>query len=313
MPCTDSDQPAGNSKIADDVLLSIHARSSAEPACLKHSASGKQHAENSSFADDAPSLFRDRPSATSKALMHGTNGNQHAEDIAMADDAPSPCHDRPSASSGLLMHCANGDQHADDIAVADEASPQPAAASSPASLPGSRLNRDQAAGPSRQLGEVATSNEHAKNMDVVSQSASGQAFLLPVGAAISELPSASMIADPRIDEHRTGSQGEDSGPRLMGMWIYPIKSCAGCEVDAWPLCPTGLLFDRHWALVDADHRVLTQKRLPALAGLQPTIDLAQGAICHPHSHQQFESSGCAVSEMAEGSCKTAPNAFIGMM
>lgn len=67
-------------------------------------------------------------------------------------------------------------------------------------------------------------------------------------------------------------------PTLAAMWIYPIKSCAGCRVDAWPLCPTGLLFDRHWALVNADRIVLTQKRLPALASLSPRLDLQQGAV-----------------------------------
>ncbi|KAK9822750.1 hypothetical protein WJX74_003955 [Apatococcus lobatus] len=69
-----------------------------------------------------------------------------------------------------------------------------------------------------------------------------------------------------------------SGPRLGAMWIYPIKSCAGARVHAWPLCPTGLLYDRHWALVDADQRVLTQKRLPALARLYPWLDLEEGWI-----------------------------------
>ena len=67
-----------------------------------------------------------------------------------------------------------------------------------------------------------------------------------------------------------------AGPRLGAMWIYPIKSCAGARVHAWPLCPTGLLYDRHWALIDADGRVLTQKRLPALARLSPWLNLEEG-------------------------------------
>ena len=70
--------------------------------------------------------------------------------------------------------------------------------------------------------------------------------------------------------------GGATGPRLGAMWIYPIKSCAGARVHAWPLCPTGLLYDRQWALVDADQRVLTQKRLPALARLSPWLDLEEG-------------------------------------
>ena len=70
--------------------------------------------------------------------------------------------------------------------------------------------------------------------------------------------------------------GRATAPRLGAMWIYPIKSCAGARVHAWPLCPTGLLYDRQWALVDADQRVMTQKRLPALARLSPWLDLEEG-------------------------------------
>lgn len=46
------------------------------------------------------------------------------------------------------------------------------------------------------------------------------------------------------------------------------------RVDAWPLCSTGLLHDRGWALVDSHGRAITQKAHPQLALVQPVINLA---------------------------------------
>lgn len=45
-------------------------------------------------------------------------------------------------------------------------------------------------------------------------------------------------------------------------------------MDTWPLCSTGLLFDRAWALVDAHGRAVTQKTFPQLALVQPVINLS---------------------------------------
>lgn len=63
-------------------------------------------------------------------------------------------------------------------------------------------------------------------------------------------------------------------PRLASIHVYPIKSCAGMAPPAaWPLGPTGLLYDRHWVLLAEDGAVLTQKRAPQMARLAPAIDL----------------------------------------
>ena len=58
--------------------------------------------------------------------------------------------------------------------------------------------------------------------------------------------------------------------------MYPIKSCAGCSVQRWPLGPNGLLLDREWALVGPQGNALTQKGVPALAAIRPHLDLAAG-------------------------------------
>lgn len=50
-----------------------------------------------------------------------------------------------------------------------------------------------------------------------------------------------------------------------GLWIYPIKSCRGIECETSLLTRDGLAWDRHWMLVDADGRFLTQRQFPGMA------------------------------------------------
>ncbi len=40
------------------------------------------------------------------------------------------------------------------------------------------------------------------------------------------------------------------------------------QVEWWPLGPTGLLYDREWALLGDDSAVVTQKQYPRLALVQ---------------------------------------------
>lgn len=52
---------------------------------------------------------------------------------------------------------------------------------------------------------------------------------------------------------------------ISGLWVYPIKSCRGIECDSSLLTRDGLNWDRHWMLVDADGRFLTQRQFPGMA------------------------------------------------
>ncbi len=58
------------------------------------------------------------------------------------------------------------------------------------------------------------------------------------------------------------------------------------QVTRWPIGPTGLLYDREWALLDDQGRVVTQKLCPAAARIVPHIDLERGTphdpgiLCH---------------------------------
>lgn len=60
--------------------------------------------------------------------------------------------------------------------------------------------------------------------------------------------------------------------QLTAIFVYPVKSCAGVRVDNWPLLPPhgqGLLYDRTFAIIDENGRVLSQKMYPMLALIRP--------------------------------------------
>ncbi|TAK87659.1 MAG: MOSC domain-containing protein [Betaproteobacteria bacterium] len=63
---------------------------------------------------------------------------------------------------------------------------------------------------------------------------------------------------------------------ITGLNLYPIKSCAGIAMREATLTPFGLeaqgLADREWMVVDAEHRFLTQRGLPALARARPCVE-----------------------------------------
>ena len=58
---------------------------------------------------------------------------------------------------------------------------------------------------------------------------------------------------------------------LSSLHLHPIKSCAGIAVDEALLIETGLEFDRAWMVVDADGGFVTQRELPHMALVKPTL------------------------------------------
>jgi hypothetical protein len=58
---------------------------------------------------------------------------------------------------------------------------------------------------------------------------------------------------------------------LSGLLLHPIKSCAGFSVHERTLIETGLDLDREWMVVDAHGEMLTQRELPRMALVQPTL------------------------------------------
>ena len=69
---------------------------------------------------------------------------------------------------------------------------------------------------------------------------------------------------PPNDEH-------DVDVRLHSLHVYPIKSCAGITLDEALLIETGLEFDRAWMVVDPQGQFVTQRELPRMALVRPTL------------------------------------------
>ena len=57
--------------------------------------------------------------------------------------------------------------------------------------------------------------------------------------------------------------------QVTGLFIYPIKSCAGVEVLRWPISRFGFLHDREFLVVDEHWSFLTQRTHPRLVLIQP--------------------------------------------
>lgn len=58
---------------------------------------------------------------------------------------------------------------------------------------------------------------------------------------------------------------------ISSLFVYPVKSCAGVEVQEAILTETGLEFDRAWMVVDEHGEFLTQRELPRMALIQPRL------------------------------------------
>ena len=63
----------------------------------------------------------------------------------------------------------------------------------------------------------------------------------------------------------------DQAVQLHSLHVYPIKSCAGIAPNEALLIETGLEFDRAWMVVDADGVFVSQRTLPRMALIQPTL------------------------------------------
>lgn len=59
--------------------------------------------------------------------------------------------------------------------------------------------------------------------------------------------------------------------RVAGLHLHPLKSCGGLSVAQALIVETGLDLDRAWMLVDPAGEMLTQRKLPRLALVTPTL------------------------------------------
>jgi uncharacterized protein len=62
-----------------------------------------------------------------------------------------------------------------------------------------------------------------------------------------------------------------ASPTLAALAIHPVKSCGVLALDAAEIAETGLDLDRAWMVVDAHGEMLTQRELPRMALIRPTL------------------------------------------
>lgn len=76
-------------------------------------------------------------------------------------------------------------------------------------------------------------------------------------------------------------EAPDVAARIAQLFIYPIKSCAGVALQASELTETGLDLDRAWMLVDTNGEFVTQRELPRMALVTPTMRLSDMVLRAP--------------------------------
>lgn len=64
----------------------------------------------------------------------------------------------------------------------------------------------------------------------------------------------------------------DGAVRIEELFVYPVKSCGGISISSSLLSPTGLEYDRTFAVVNEDKLVQTQRQKRVLATIRPEIN-----------------------------------------
>lgn len=82
------------------------------------------------------------------------------------------------------------------------------------------------------------------------------------------------MTDPRVA--RPGTT-----PTLAALHVYPVKSCRGHAVEAVDLDVFGPRGDRRFLVVDERGQFLTQRTLPRLALIEPTLESTQLQLAAP--------------------------------
>ena len=68
---------------------------------------------------------------------------------------------------------------------------------------------------------------------------------------------------------------------VSGLFVHPVKSCAGVALREARLMDTGLDLDRAWMVVDADGRFVTQREQPRMALVRPQIKVLEVVLRAP--------------------------------
>ena len=73
----------------------------------------------------------------------------------------------------------------------------------------------------------------------------------------------------------------DTTVSVASLHVYPIKSCGGIALTEALLIETGIEFDRAWMVVDPSGLFVTQRELPRMALIQPTLQTSDMVLRAP--------------------------------
>ncbi|MES2993348.1 MAG: MOSC N-terminal beta barrel domain-containing protein [Pseudomonadota bacterium] len=73
----------------------------------------------------------------------------------------------------------------------------------------------------------------------------------------------------------------DQAVGIASLHVYPIKSCGGVALAESMLIETGLEFDRAWMVVDPAGGFVSQRDLPRMALVQPTLKFSELVLRAP--------------------------------
>ena len=73
----------------------------------------------------------------------------------------------------------------------------------------------------------------------------------------------------------------DTTVSVASLHVYPIKSCGGIALAEALLIETGIEFDRAWMVVDPTGLFVTQRELPRMALIQPTLKTSEMVLRAP--------------------------------
>lgn len=68
---------------------------------------------------------------------------------------------------------------------------------------------------------------------------------------------------------------------VASLHVYPVKSCGGISLGEALLVETGIEFDRAWMVVDSAGKSVTQRELPRMALVQPTLRTSEMVLRAP--------------------------------
>lgn len=107
---------------------------------------------------------------------------------------------------------------------------------------------------------------------------------------------------PTFSKGRSRTSAAEEMIYLDSIIVYPIKSCGGFNVEAWPLSETGLLYDREWLVESVFGEVLTQKKVPSMCSIKTFIDRPKGKLfvtspsCEEQLQILLEDTACCYKE-----------------